>query len=141
MQGRNTRGEDEEGIHLTAEASPVVSGTEAHLTGASSPPWTGELTTEHVKNKLIGGENRRQLLIHHPKFWLAAGYFGQDARGAHDARSEAACAAGERFEAKRGRGSDKRDRGSDELLCPRLGVGHVAWWARGGRGPCRDPSV
>jgi hypothetical protein len=56
----NTKGEEEEGIRLTAEAPPVVEGSEAHP-GISSLPWTGEL---------IEREKARHLLFHHLKFSL-----------------------------------------------------------------------
>jgi hypothetical protein len=59
---KNTKGEEEEGIHLTVEAPPIVEGTERGLTGISSLPWTGELIEREA--------GTRQLLIHHAKFWV-----------------------------------------------------------------------
>jgi hypothetical protein len=61
---KNTKGEEVEGIYLTAEAPPITEGTEAHLTGVSSLPWTGEL--------LERGAGKRQPLIHHVKYWVVS---------------------------------------------------------------------
>jgi hypothetical protein len=59
---KNTKGEEVEGIFATAEAPPVAEGTEAHLTGISSLPWTGEFIERE--------EGKRQLLTHHVKIWF-----------------------------------------------------------------------
>jgi hypothetical protein len=58
---KNTKGEEVEGIYLTADAPPV-SGTEAHETGISSLPWTGEAVERE--------EGRRQILTHHLVLWI-----------------------------------------------------------------------
>jgi hypothetical protein len=59
---KNTKGEEVEGIYLTAEAPPKGEGTEAHLTGISSLPWTGELIERE--------EGRQQVLMKHVKLWV-----------------------------------------------------------------------
>jgi hypothetical protein len=59
---KNTRGEEVEGISLTAEAPPRLEGTEAHSTGISSVPWPGELIERET--------GKKQLLIHHAKYWM-----------------------------------------------------------------------
>jgi hypothetical protein len=59
---KNTKGEEVEGIFATAEAPPIAEGTEAHLTGVSSLPWTGELTEREA--------GRRQILTHNVKVWI-----------------------------------------------------------------------
>jgi hypothetical protein len=58
----NTKGEEVEGTYLTAESPPVVTGTEAHATGISSLPWTGELIERET--------GKRQVLTHHVKLWM-----------------------------------------------------------------------
>jgi hypothetical protein len=58
---KNTKGEEVEGIFATAETPPVAEGTEAHVTGISSLPWTGEAIERE--------ENKQQILIHHVKIW------------------------------------------------------------------------
>jgi hypothetical protein len=59
---KNTKGEEVEGIYLTAEAPPVVSGTEAHNAGITSLPWTGEFIERE--------EGHRQVLTKHVKLWM-----------------------------------------------------------------------
>jgi hypothetical protein len=59
---KNTKGEEVEGIFATAEAPPVAEGTEAHLTGISSLPWSGEVIERE--------EGKRQILTHHIKVWI-----------------------------------------------------------------------
>src|SRR5262249_9213492 len=59
---RNTKGEEVEGIYLTAEAPPVVSGTEAHNAGITSLPWTGEFIERE--------DGGNQVLMKHVKLWL-----------------------------------------------------------------------
>jgi hypothetical protein len=59
---KNTKGEEVEGIFATAEAPPVAEGTEAHLTGISSLPWTGEVIERE--------EGKKQILTHHVKIWF-----------------------------------------------------------------------
>jgi hypothetical protein len=59
---KNTRGEPEEGIYLTAEAPPVVKGTEIHNAGITSLPWTGELIERETE--------KTQVLTKHVKLWL-----------------------------------------------------------------------
>jgi hypothetical protein len=59
---KNTKGEEVEGIFATAEAPPVAEGTEAHLTGISSLPWTGEVIERE--------EGKKQILTHHVKVWI-----------------------------------------------------------------------
>jgi hypothetical protein len=59
---KNTRGEEVEGIYLTAEAPPVVKGTEVHNAGITSLPWTGEFIERETE--------KRQVLTHHLKLWL-----------------------------------------------------------------------
>jgi hypothetical protein len=61
---KNTEGEEVEGIFVTAEAPPVAEGTEAHSTGITSLPWTGEAIERETE--------RRQMLIHHVKWWVVA---------------------------------------------------------------------
>jgi hypothetical protein len=58
----NTKGEKVEGDYLTAEAPPVVSGTEAHIAGITSLPWTGEFIERE--------EGKRQVLTKHVKLWI-----------------------------------------------------------------------
>jgi hypothetical protein len=59
----NTKGEEVEGDFLTAEAPPeAVSSTEAHPTGITSLPWTGELIERETGIK--------QVLTHHLKVWF-----------------------------------------------------------------------
>jgi hypothetical protein len=59
---KNTRGAEVEGIHATAEAPPEPAGTEAHETGISSLPWTGELTERETAIT--------QVLTKHVKLWI-----------------------------------------------------------------------
>jgi hypothetical protein len=58
----NTKGEEVEATYLTAEAPPIAVGTEAHETGISSLPWTGELIERET--------GKRQVLTHHVKLWM-----------------------------------------------------------------------
>jgi hypothetical protein len=58
----NTKGEEVEGVYLTAEAPPVVKGTEMHNAGITSLPWTGEFIERE--------EGKRQVLTKHVKLWL-----------------------------------------------------------------------
>jgi hypothetical protein len=58
----NTKGEEVEGIFVTAEAPPVAEGTEAHDTGITSLPWTGEFIERET--------GVTQLLSHHVKWWV-----------------------------------------------------------------------
>jgi hypothetical protein len=58
----NTKGEIVPAIHFTAEAPPIVVGTEAHETAISSLPWTGELIERET--------GKRQVLTHHVEVWL-----------------------------------------------------------------------
>jgi hypothetical protein len=59
---KNTKGEEVEGIYATAESPPEPAGTEAHPTGISSLPWTGELIERET--------GRRQILTHHMTVWF-----------------------------------------------------------------------
>jgi hypothetical protein len=59
---KNTKGEEVEGIYLTAESPPIAEGTEAHLTGISSLPWTGEFIERE--------EGLKQVLMKHVKLWV-----------------------------------------------------------------------
>jgi hypothetical protein len=60
---KNTKGEEVEGIYVRAEAPPEpVSATEAHSTGISSLPWTGELIERET--------GKRQVLMKHVKLWV-----------------------------------------------------------------------
>jgi hypothetical protein len=59
---KNTRGEEVEGIYATAEAPPVVKGTEVHNAGITSLPWTGELIERETE--------RIQVLTKHVKIWV-----------------------------------------------------------------------
>jgi hypothetical protein len=59
---KNTKGEEVEGIYATAESPPVASGTEAHPTGVSSLPWTGELIERE--------EAKKQVLTKHVIVWI-----------------------------------------------------------------------
>jgi hypothetical protein len=58
----NTKGEEVDGIYVTAEAPPVFSGTEAHDTGITSLPWTGEFIERET--------GKRQVLMKHVKLWV-----------------------------------------------------------------------
>jgi hypothetical protein len=58
----NTKGEEVEGYFLTAEAPPRAEGTEAHPTGISSLPWTGEVIERET--------GVTQVLTHKVKLWL-----------------------------------------------------------------------
>jgi hypothetical protein len=58
---KNTKGEEVEGTYLTADAPPPT-GTEAHETGISSLPWTGEAIERE--------EGKRQILTHHVVLWI-----------------------------------------------------------------------
>jgi hypothetical protein len=58
---KNTKGEEVEGIYSTADAPPL-SGTEAHETGISSLPWTGEGIERE--------EGKRQILTHNLVLWI-----------------------------------------------------------------------
>jgi hypothetical protein len=58
---KNTKGEEVEGIYLTAEAPPSVKGTEIHNTGLTSLPWTGELIERETE--------KIQVLTKHVKLW------------------------------------------------------------------------
>jgi hypothetical protein len=59
---KNTQGEEVEGIFVTAESPPIPEhGTEAHPTGISSLPWTGEAIERET--------SIRQILTHHLKVW------------------------------------------------------------------------
>jgi hypothetical protein len=58
----NTKGEEMEGDFLTAESPPEPAGTEAHPTGITSLPWTGELIERET--------GIRQVLTHHVKVWF-----------------------------------------------------------------------
>jgi hypothetical protein len=59
---KNARGEEVEGIYATAEAPPVVKGSEVHNAGISSLPWTGELIERETE--------RNQVLTKHVKIWV-----------------------------------------------------------------------
>jgi hypothetical protein len=59
---KNTKGEEVEGIFVTAESPPVAEGTEARLTGVSSLPWIGEGIERE--------EGIHQLLMHDVKLWI-----------------------------------------------------------------------
>jgi hypothetical protein len=59
---KNTKGEEVEGVFAIAEAPPVAEGTEDHLTGISSLPWTGEVIERE--------EGKKQILTHHVKIWF-----------------------------------------------------------------------
>jgi hypothetical protein len=59
---KNTKGEEVEGIYATAEAPPVISGSEKFLSGSSSLPWTGELIEREA--------GVRQILTHNVKIWV-----------------------------------------------------------------------
>jgi hypothetical protein len=58
---KNTKGEEVEGIYLTAESPPEPAGTEAHPTGITSLPWMGEVIERET--------GRLQMLTHHVKIW------------------------------------------------------------------------
>jgi hypothetical protein len=58
----NTRGEEVEGIYATAESPPEPAGTEAHATGISSLPWTGEIIERET--------GISQVLTKHVKIWV-----------------------------------------------------------------------
>jgi hypothetical protein len=58
----NTKGEEVEGIYATAESPPEPAGTEAHATGISSLPWSGELIEREA--------TVHQLLTHQVKIWI-----------------------------------------------------------------------
>jgi hypothetical protein len=60
----NTKGEIVPAIHFTAEAPPIVVGTEAHETAISSLPWTGELIERET--------GKRQVLTKHVKLWYVS---------------------------------------------------------------------
>jgi hypothetical protein len=60
---KNTKGEEVEGIYLTAESPPEPAGTEAHPTGITSLPWTGELIERET--------GIQQVLTRHVKIWAA----------------------------------------------------------------------
>jgi hypothetical protein len=61
----NTRGEEVEGIYATAESPPIAEhGSEAHNTGITSLPWTGELIERET--------GIRQVLMHHVKIWIVS---------------------------------------------------------------------
>jgi hypothetical protein len=59
---KNARGEEQEGIFATAEEPPEAKTEKAHKKGASSLPWTGELT-EKEAGKLF-------VLTHGVKVWI-----------------------------------------------------------------------
>lgn len=59
---KNTKGEEVEGIYATAESPPEPAGTEAHATGVSSLPWTGEVIERET--------GVRQILTHKVKVWI-----------------------------------------------------------------------
>jgi hypothetical protein len=60
---KNTQGETVEGIYATAESPPIPEhGTEAHSTGITSLPWTGELIERETGIK--------QVLTHKVKVWI-----------------------------------------------------------------------
>jgi hypothetical protein len=59
---KNTKGEEVEGTYATAEAPPEPAGTEAHETGISSLPWTGEFIERETE--------KRQVLMKHVKVWI-----------------------------------------------------------------------
>jgi hypothetical protein len=59
---KNTKGEEVEGIYATAEAPPVVNGTEIHNAGITSLPWTGEVIEREA--------GVPQILTHHVKIWI-----------------------------------------------------------------------
>jgi hypothetical protein len=59
---KNTKGEEVEGIYATAEAPPVIKGTEIHNAGISSLPWTGELIERETE--------KTQVLTHKVKVWI-----------------------------------------------------------------------
>jgi hypothetical protein len=61
---KNTKGEEVEGIFATAEAPPEPAGSEAHPTGITSLPWTGELIERET--------NITQVLTHHVKIFLVS---------------------------------------------------------------------
>jgi hypothetical protein len=58
---KNTRGEEVEGIYATAFAPPPA-GTEAHESGVSSLPWTGEAIERE--------EGKKQILTHKVRVWI-----------------------------------------------------------------------
>jgi hypothetical protein len=58
----NTKGEEVEGIYATAESPPEAAGTEAHSTGISSLPWSGETIEREA--------SIHQLLTHQVKIWI-----------------------------------------------------------------------
>jgi hypothetical protein len=59
---KNTKGEEVEGNYVTAESPPEPAGTEAHPTGISSLPWTGEAIERET--------GIRQILTHHMRAWF-----------------------------------------------------------------------
>jgi hypothetical protein len=60
---KNIQGEEVEGIYATAESPPLPEhGTEAHSTGITSLPWTGELIERETGIK--------QVLTKHVKIWV-----------------------------------------------------------------------
>jgi hypothetical protein len=59
---KNTKGEEVEGIYATAESPPEPAGTEAHPTGISSLPWSGEVIERET--------GITQVLTHHVKVWI-----------------------------------------------------------------------
>lgn len=59
---KNTKGEEAEGVFLTAEAPPIKSGTEVFPSSVFTVPWTAELIERE--------EGVRQLLMHHLKIWV-----------------------------------------------------------------------
>jgi hypothetical protein len=59
---KNTKGEEVEAIYATAESPPEPAGTEAHATGISSLPWTGELIERET--------GIQQVLTKHVKIWV-----------------------------------------------------------------------
>jgi hypothetical protein len=60
---KNTQGETVEGIYATAESPPIPEhGTEAHPTGITSLPWTGELIERET--------GIEQVLTKHVKIWV-----------------------------------------------------------------------
>jgi hypothetical protein len=64
---KNTKGEEVVGNFLTAESPPTVEpehSSEAHSTGITSLPWTGELIERET--------GIEQLLTHHVKIWFVS---------------------------------------------------------------------
>jgi hypothetical protein len=61
LKVKNSRGEEQEGVFLTAEEPPEAKTEKAHKAGSTSLPWTGELTEKEAGKFFV--------LTHHLKVW------------------------------------------------------------------------